>query len=465
MPAPTREESIRQVRRDLASAFNAFGYRYVEPPVLARPDAFLRRSGEAIRRRMYFFEGPTGEERCLRPELTIPTCQGYVSRGPAPGVSRLWSSGPVFQVDAAGDGEGERLQAGAECLGAAHRAGADAEILGLAWACLDAVGHAPRARIAVGDLGLWRTFVDGLGLDPGTAALLKSRPGWTTPPADPTNAALRRAVAPLPADQREAVLSRVMELGGIRPVGARGLDEIAGRFFAPSAGDDVPAEAAAAADRFYETGGAFPEGLDRVEALAGEARIDLDAPLDALRSLAETAAAYGLSPDHLDFAPVAHRDLEIYTGLVFDVRLEGAGDVVGGGGRYDNLVGALTGETTHAPAVGFSLWIQALANAGRPRTSEGARVRVLPAGDVEPIACVRAAQAVRAAGLPAALDLSGETLRDALRHAGRDDVTHLVLVGEDEWARGAVRVRDLSGRVETEVTLDALGAHLWAVEP
>ncbi|MBX3493086.1 MAG: ATP phosphoribosyltransferase regulatory subunit, partial [Parvibaculum sp.] len=50
--------------------FERAGYAPVSAPVLQPADIFLDMSGEDIRRRMYVFADPGGNELCLRPELT-----------------------------------------------------------------------------------------------------------------------------------------------------------------------------------------------------------------------------------------------------------------------------------------------------------------------------------------------------------------------------------------------------------
>ena len=59
----------------LLDVFQAYGAERIEPAIVQPADAFLDRMGEELRRRTYVFAGPDGTELCLRPDLTIPTCQ------------------------------------------------------------------------------------------------------------------------------------------------------------------------------------------------------------------------------------------------------------------------------------------------------------------------------------------------------------------------------------------------------
>ena len=66
----------------LLDVFKTYGAERIEPAIVQPADAFLDRMGEELRRRTYVFTGPDGTELCLRPDLTIPTCQAYLARVP-----------------------------------------------------------------------------------------------------------------------------------------------------------------------------------------------------------------------------------------------------------------------------------------------------------------------------------------------------------------------------------------------
>ncbi|RVN77384.1 ATP phosphoribosyltransferase regulatory subunit, partial [Sinorhizobium meliloti] len=56
------------------------------------------------------------------------------------------------------------------------------------------------------------------------------------------------------------------------------------------------------------------------------------------------------------------RPLDYYTGLVFEIGVEGTPAVLAGGGRFDRLL-TLLGAREHIPAVGFSLWLDRIEQA------------------------------------------------------------------------------------------------------
>src|ERR1700753_1997637 len=103
----------------ILGVFAGKNYARVEPPVLQPADAFLDRSGEEIRRRTFVLTDPSGNELCLRPDLTIPVCRMQRARvGNVP--ARLSYHGPAFRFQ---PNQPQRpsqfLQTGVECLGVA----------------------------------------------------------------------------------------------------------------------------------------------------------------------------------------------------------------------------------------------------------------------------------------------------------------------------------------------------------
>ena len=56
---------------------------------------------------------------------------------------------------------------------------------------------------------------------------------------------------------------------------------------------------------------------------------------------------------HLVFDPTLVRGMSYYTGPIFEISIDGFGGSVGGGGRYDEMIGRFTGQNT--PACGFSV--------------------------------------------------------------------------------------------------------------
>ncbi|MEI9891620.1 MAG: hypothetical protein WDN45_15065 [Caulobacteraceae bacterium] len=148
---------------------------------------------------------------------------------------------------------------GLESLGETDPRPADAESLVLAWASASAGGRKD-LRATLGDIGLFAGFVDGLGLDPVTAARLKRaflRPGKMRAELARAQSAdegsregdrVAELLAGLPEAQAAAALEELWTLAGIEPVGGRSAAEIVHRLAERAKNRAAPRLSAAQAD-------------------------------------------------------------------------------------------------------------------------------------------------------------------------------------------------------------------------
>ncbi len=124
-----------------------------------------------------------------------------------------------------------------------------------------------------------------------------------------------------------------------------------------------------------------------------------------------------------------------------------------GGGRYNGLVEEMGGPPT--PSVGWGAGIERLAMLmeAAGATPEAAQpVHVMPVSEAEEPAALAALQALRAAGVSAEMAYRGN-LKRRMERANKARATLAVIVGAEELARGAVRVRDLDHARQFDVVL------------
>lgn len=85
-------------------------------------------------------------------------------------------------------------------------------------------------------------------------------------------------------------------------------------------------------------------------------------PTEDLQTIFGFLKEMGVSEDQIKFVPTLARGLDYYTGMIIELRDESYGDLsLGGGGRYDNLIGMFAGKPI--PAVGFSFGVDRLIEA------------------------------------------------------------------------------------------------------
>jgi histidyl-tRNA synthetase len=168
--------------------------------------------------------------------------------------------------------------------------------------------------------------------------------------------------------------------------------------------------------------------------------------------------ALGIGEQAVSFDPGIVRGLEYYTGPVFEAELlrefrDADGSPmrfgsVGGGGRYDGLVARFRGEP--APATGFSVGVSRLAAAMAASEAQPGDGPVLVLVlDKDKVADYFAmADELRKAGIRAEAYLGAAGMRAQMKYADRRASPAVVIVGENERAKGIVTIKDLAAGAE-----------------
>lgn len=302
LPAELRRK--RAVERVLRDVFERWHYAEVQTPNFERFDALEAGLGERVASQTFLFVDKTGTQIALRPEMTTPVARFVATRlRDAPLPLRLSYVAPAYRYEDPQEGRmREFTTAGLELIGSEGREG-DAESLFTALEALDALGLHD-ALVDVNHAAIVDGVLAGLELDaPGIAqakALISGR----------NIVALRARLA---GTGRAAAVEEIVRLALTR-----------GR-------DDV----LETARRLCHTdaGLAGIERLRHVLALASE-------------------RGYGARLN-VDFALL--RDIEYYTGFIFEGFASDLGFALCGGGRYDSLLPRFGFQ---AGAVGWSLSVE-----------------------------------------------------------------------------------------------------------
>ena len=377
-PGRAREAKVAAMR----AVFERSGFAHVEPPLLQPADVFLDRSGEDIRRRLYVFNDPGGQELCLRPDLTIPTCRLYLEAG-ARGEAKFCYSGSVFRFEPKGSGKPtEVVQTGAEFFGAADAEAADAEMLALAARAVRE-GGLQQFDIEMGDLALFDALVDALDIPGGWRSRLKRhfwRPAYfrdlvarlagnNEDARGEEQAGLLAALSALDEKSARTVIADVLDLAKIAPVGGRSIADIAERFLeraADASAAPLSKETASLIENFLSLSLAPGDVARTIRDLTGAAGVSIEPQLAALERRFDLIAKKGVDLSRARFETGFGRTLEYYTGFVFELRAAGKGaeGAIAGGGRYDGLLQSL-GAPAPVPAVGCAITLERLIGEAR----------------------------------------------------------------------------------------------------
>jgi ATP phosphoribosyltransferase regulatory subunit len=337
----------------LLKLFAVRGYTREEPSILQPADIFLDRSGEEIRRRTFTLTDPSGRELCLRPDLTIPICKHAVESG-AKLPARLCYNGLAFRYQPKRPSRPTQFfQAGLELLGVADAAAGEEEILSLAFESLRLAGLKD-FEIRFGDLALFHALVDALELPPHWRDRLK-RHFWRTGYVETLLHRLGHGGEALSRAQIEARLNAAADA----PPAGRSRDDVIARAMeqaAEAASLKLDPAIAGAITKLFGISGPAEAAVAEIQALLAAASIRLYAPMAAMQARLKKIAALGVDLSRVRFTAHFGRNMEYYTGFVFELwSTDKEGPVqVAGGGRYDTLMETL-GAKIPVSAIGCAL--------------------------------------------------------------------------------------------------------------
>ncbi len=308
IPSGTRDVLPDEMREVLAltdrirSVFDAAGYGEISTPTLEYERTF-RREGLDSSYRLF---DEHGQVLVLRADMTVPIARVTGSRyGSAELPLRFCYVAHAYRGVRPGRGHArELLQAGVELIGAAGVDGT-AEALTVLCDALAAVGL-EQFRVGLGDVTLYPALLESCGVSE------TARDAIIEELADGDFVGVRRELASLALSSADAeLLLRVPRMRG----GAEILDTVS--------------------DRLSDAGAGLRETVESLPTRVAE-RVILDLGLV--------------------------RNLDYYTGAIFQVYDPAHGTPLGSGGRYDDLLGEF-GRAL--PAVGFALDVDRLHAASR----------------------------------------------------------------------------------------------------
>ena len=383
MPAESSAsyEALQAQANAITELFKTRGYELVAPSYLQPADLFLDRMGESIRGRTYVFTDLDGEELCLRPDVTLPACRVYLERHPSADVeARFCYNGPAFRFQPGGGNAArprEFRQAGIEHICGSDREGSEAEVTALIVEAVRSAGLRD-FRLRIGDLGLFEALVQALDIPERWRARMLHffwRPSvfhdllrQLSTSADMTLSGPEEGlIAALDVEDRgnaEAQVAAHLDKAGIPLDGVRTLNEITERLLDLAADTRQPplsGESVDLIEAYLTISGPPQESLTRIADLTRAAGLDLSASLEMAVSRMDRLSENDVDLSIATFNAEFGRDLEYYTGHVFQIEIPGSGRAgqIAGGGRYDDLLTSL-GAPKDIPAVGSAIHTERL---------------------------------------------------------------------------------------------------------
>ena len=406
-----------RVETTARGVFARYGFGEIRTPIFEATELFARGVGEEtdiVSKEMYTWEdraraaSEKAQTLTLRPENTAGVVRAYIEHKMEAdgGLHKLFYIGPQFRRERPQRGRYRQFwQIGAEVLGpvssGAESAVRDAEILEMLATLLDELG------------------VKGWRLELNSVGSAEDRKRY--------NAALREALAPVKDGMCEDNRRRA-ETNPLRVLDSK----------APEDQEII-------------------NGLPKIADYLSE---------DSAAHFAQVLAALDACGVEYHLNPRLVRGLDYYTRTTFEFTVpDGSGlgtqNALLGGGRYDGLSEMLGGP--RAPGIGFAIGEDRLILTLEAQAAETAAVKlaayVAPLGVERNAAALALGRELRRAGLSVEVGDGGFKLRKSFEVA--DKVARaVILLGEDEVAKGLVKVKTFATGEQVEVLRGELVTHL-----
>jgi len=436
---PAEIAATRRMLDRIRAVYERYGFEPVETPAIEYTDALGKflpdqdRPNEGV----FSFQDDDEQWLSLRYDLTSPLARYVAEHFDAlPKPYRSYRVGWVFRNEKPGPGRFRQfMQFDADTVGSASPA-ADAEICMMAADTMEALGiRRGDYVVKVNSRKVLDGVLDAIGL------------------SGEANAGKRLTVL--------RAIDKLDRLGaeGVRALLGEGRKDESGDF---TSGAGLDAKSVARLLEFVSpqeltSGSSDDVLLSMPQTWDGLHRNEtFEAGLGELREIKKLVESGGYGKDRVEVNQTVVRGLEYYTGPVFEIELtfeikdEDGRPIrfgsVGGGGRYDGLVGRFRGESV--PATGFSMGVSrlmaALAHLGKAEARPQPGPVVVTVFDRERMADYqRMVAALRNAGIRAELYLGTGRMGAQLKYADRRGAPCVVIQGADEKAKGEVQIKDL----------------------
>jgi histidyl-tRNA synthetase len=407
----------------IAGVYEQYGFEPLETPAAENLETLLGKYGEEGNRLIFKIlkrgehEASGQADLALRYDLTVPLARVMAEhRAALPRVFMRYQIQPVWRADRPARGRfREFYQCDVDTVGPTAPV-VEAELCAAVSEALAALGF-QAFEIRLNHRGLLTAILESAGVP------------------DAAHASALVALDKLDRLGVEGVSKELVERGVEEHSVARLLD----LFGTPPSADRLDAAA-----RFVGNHAAGTSALENLRAIV---------------TLSGNTAAAG----RIRFDPSLARGLSYYTGAIMEITVPDLAGSLGGGGRYDNLIGMFSGQTL--PACGFSLGLERILVVMGERgmfpptlVMEPADVLVSMLRGGDAAGALLVASVLRRSGLRVMVYPDADKIGKQIKYASSRSIPCVAILGEDEIVRGDVTLKYLASGHQETVTLDRAGA-------
>ena len=337
----------KKLSKAIIENFKKNGFVLSEPDVLLDSDYIIERSGEKFRSSMLTFEREDGKTMCLRPDLTVASCIKFLQKKT---TSKIYYSGQAFRRSNKKDSKFINDQLGIEILGSKNQIQDDFKVISTILSSAKKIKK-KNIKIKVGDINLYKSLINALDM-PERWKLRLIRHFWRPSYFEELLKRLEKNtdIDAITFDSDKKRFYEMKKMNKDKVIAGRSVLEILNRF-----------------DKKIKDPRSFTDGKRIVKIIKSFLKINCKiSKLDEI--LLKFAKKNDLTKNIFkDFKSIQNlkrlkqdvnfianfgRDLEYYTGIVFEV--SSGNKEIARGGRYDDLLKSL-GAKKNIPAVGAAI--------------------------------------------------------------------------------------------------------------
>ena len=337
----------KKLSEQIIKTFKNNGFVLVEPDVLLDSEYIIQRSGENFRSSMVTFDSEDGKTMCLRPDLTVASCIKYLQKKTN---SKIYYSGKAYRRGNNKNSEFVNDQLGIEILGSKNQIQDDYKVINTILISAKKI-KSKKIQIKVSDINLFKTLINSLDM-PERWKLRLIRHFWKPAYFEELLKRLEKNtdIDSVSFDTDKKRFDEMKKLEQDKIIAGRTVSEILKRF-----------------DKKIKDPRSFNEGKQIVKIIRSFLKINCK-----LSQLDETLLRFAKNNNlkknifkefksvqnlkklkqEVKFISNFGRDIEYYTGIVFEV-FAGKKEIARGG-RYDDLLKSL-GAKKNIPAVGAAI--------------------------------------------------------------------------------------------------------------
>ncbi len=161
--------------------------------------------------------------------------------------------------------------------------------------------------------------------------------------------------------------------------------------------------------------------------------------------------------DKCIFSSTLARGLEIYTGTVWEIfdRTGKISSSLGGGGRYDKIIGKFIDDGNEYPSVGMSFGIEPI-SVLLENNEKKSNIDVLIFAFENNANVLKIAKELRDGGLNVIIDYKNTRLKKSLDYANNEKIPYVAILGEDEIKANKIMLKNMNDSTQNLISINEI---------